>query len=45
MYCNKCGKELKENETFCSNCGSKKENTSIIFKINIFDFIFIIDLL
>lgn len=26
MYCNKCGKELKENETFCSNCGSKKEN-------------------
>ena len=22
MYCSKCGKELKENENFCSNCGN-----------------------
>ena len=25
MYCNKRERELKENDTFCSNCGSKKE--------------------
>lgn len=31
--------------SFLHISGSKKENTSIIFKINIFDFIFIIDLL
>lgn len=23
MKCSKCGKDVKENEKFCSNCGSK----------------------
>ncbi len=26
MYCNKCGKKLKENANFCNNCGSPVEN-------------------
>lgn len=25
MYCEKCGKEMSENETICSNCGNKVE--------------------
>lgn len=25
MYCEKCGKEISENETICSNCGNKVE--------------------
>ena len=29
MYCKKCGNEIKENETFCTNCG-----TSVDEKIN-----------
>ncbi len=26
MYCNKCGKEIKDGYTFCSNCGNKAED-------------------
>lgn len=29
MFCNKCGKELKENAKFCSACGSKVDDTNI----------------
>lgn len=27
MFCNKCGKEVSENATFCKNCGNKLNNT------------------
>ncbi len=32
MYCSKCGKELKEDEKFCSQCGTsvKSNNTEIV---------------
>ena len=26
MFCEKCGKELKEDDTFCTNCGNKVGN-------------------
>jgi len=28
MYCSKCGKEIPDNSTFCSHCGTKIQQTS-----------------
>ena len=42
MYCTKCGKEVEESDTFCSNCGTnlneqrKKPNAAFYLIILIF---------
>lgn len=35
MFCQKCGKEIKEGVKFCSSCGSKVEEISEVKKKNI----------
>lgn len=32
MYCPKCGKEMREDDTFCSACGNKIESVSVASK-------------
>ena len=29
MFCNECGKELKEGAVFCTNCGAKSKNATV----------------
>lgn len=29
MFCNQCGKELKEGAVFCTNCGAKSKNATV----------------
>lgn len=31
MFCPNCGREIKINETFCSNCGAKIVNGKAVF--------------
>ena len=34
MYCSKCGREFKDGEQFCANCGNKREVVNIVSNNN-----------